>query len=102
MFGDCETGIGPDETINKKLVRAQQFKDLLFSNQHASMDEIAAHFDVSKGDVSKQIRLAFLAPEITQSLLDGTGPTGLTADRLRRLSQLPTCWQTQRNLLSDG
>jgi len=83
-------------------LRANQFKDLLFADQHASMDEIATHFDVSKGDVSKLIRLAFLAPDIVQSILDGTGPVSLTADRLRRLSELPTCWQAQQRLLGDG
>ena len=78
LLGDCETGIGPDEVLIKKLVRAQQYKDLLFSKQHESMDEIAARFDVSKGDVSKLIRLAFLTPDIVQSILDGTGPVSYT------------------------
>ena len=54
----------------EKLVRAQQFKDLLFS---------------------KLIQLAFLAPYIVDAALNGSGPISLIADQLGRLSELPIC-----------
>jgi len=45
----------------------------------------------AKDDISKQIRLTFLASDIIQPLLDGADLISLIADHLRRLSEVPTC-----------
>jgi len=37
------------------------------------------------------VRLAFLAPEITKSILQVTQPIDLPAQSLKRLGQLPAC-----------
>jgi hypothetical protein len=44
--------------------------------------------------------LAFLAPDITKSILTGTQPIDLTAERLKRIGKLPACWNEQRRVLS--
>ncbi|MEO0696729.1 MAG: recombinase family protein [Pseudomonadota bacterium] len=102
IFGDRDAGEDPDAVLIKTLVRATEFKDLLFADPPLSVNEIAARLNVSKGDVSKQVRLAFLAPEIFHAIINGTGPISLTADRLRRLPELPTCWRAQQQLLSES
>ncbi|MEO0399973.1 MAG: recombinase family protein [Pseudomonadota bacterium] len=102
ILEDCETPGPPDETVVRTLSRAAQWRNLFFDGDGPSIDEIAAKSGLSKGDVSKQLRLAFLAPDIVESLLNGVGQISLTAERLRRLSHLPTCWQAQRSLLSES
>ncbi|MEM6414323.1 MAG: recombinase family protein [Pseudomonadota bacterium] len=102
ILGHCETSGIPDEKVIKLLSNAAQWKQILFAEDAPTIEEIAAKYEISKGDVSKQLRLAFLAPDIVKSLLDGCGPTGLTAEHLRRLPKLPACWQAQRTLFSDS
>jgi len=46
------------------------------------------------------VRLSYLAPDITQAILDGRQPPGVTADKLLlAYSRLPLAWQDQRTLL---
>ena len=44
-------------------------------------------------------RLAYLAPDITAAILDGTQPTTLTSRRLLKVPGLPLAWADQRKLL---
>ncbi len=48
---------------------------------------------------SRLIRLAFLSPEITEAILDGRQPLGLTAAKLMQVSRLPLEWRAQRQAL---
>lgn len=45
----------------------------------------------------KLCRLAFLAPDVQRSILEGRQPVNLTLDRL--LQPFPACWREQRRLL---
>jgi hypothetical protein len=45
------------------------------------------------------MRLAFLAPDIVEAILDGRQPLELTAERLIRNSRLPISWPEQRRAL---
>ncbi|NNJ77028.1 MAG: hypothetical protein HKP56_17940, partial [Anderseniella sp.] len=65
----------------------------------ASVFELAAEEEVDKNKISRALRFAYLAPDITQAILEGRQPVELTADRMRRLPELPLNWQEQRNLL---
>jgi hypothetical protein len=64
-----------------------------------SIKDIAARHRVDKGDVSRILPLAFLAPDIVEAILDGRQPVELTAYRLKRLRHLPHLWSEQRRLL---
>ena len=44
-------------------------------------------------------RLSYLAPDITQAILDGCQPRDLTADKLLAHSRLPLTWHEQRRVL---
>jgi DNA invertase Pin-like site-specific DNA recombinase len=47
----------------------------------------------------KMAKFAFLAPDIVTAILKGHQPAQLTAERLRRISRLPSSWDDQRRLL---
>jgi DNA invertase Pin-like site-specific DNA recombinase len=54
---------------------------------------------VDDGEISRIQPLAFLAPDITEAILDGRQPVELTARHLKRLKPLPASWVEQRKLL---
>ena len=54
---------------------------------------------VSPSYFTRLVRLSYLAPDITQAILDGRQPSDLTADKLLAHSRLPLPWQDQRTLL---
>ena len=43
--------------------------------------------------------LSYLAPDITQAILDGRQPPDLTAEKLLQHSRLPLVWHDQRIVL---
>ena len=50
---------------------------------------------MSEQFVSNRISLAFLAPEIVESINAGTQPTDLTADALVKRIEIPLAWSEQ-------
>ena len=45
------------------------------------------------------VRLSYLAPDITQAILDGRQPCDLTTTKLLAHSRLPLTWREQRRAL---
>jgi len=66
----------------KLIARAHCWFDDLISGRAASMVEIAKREKVGKRYVSRVIRLAFLAPEIVEQIVNGCQPPELTAQSL--------------------
>jgi site-specific DNA recombinase len=64
------------------------------------MMEIASRENLGKQCVSRLIRLAFLAPEIVEQIVDGRQPPELTAQSLltNRVA-LPLDWGSQKKAL---
>jgi site-specific DNA recombinase len=54
---------------------------------------------VSRSYFTRVVRLSYLAPHITQAILDGRQPRDLTADKLLAHSRLPLGWHEQRTVL---
>ena len=54
---------------------------------------------MSRSYFTRVVRLSYLAPDITQAVLDGRQPPHLTADKLLAHSHLPLAWHQQRTLL---
>src|SRR5712671_5123707 len=50
----------------------------------------------SPGALTRVVRLSYLAPDITQAILEGRQPLGLTAEKLLAHSRLPLAWPDQR------
>jgi hypothetical protein len=53
---------------------------------------------VSPSYFTRLVRFSYLAPDITQAILEGRQPRDLTADQLLAHSRLPLAWQEQRTL----
>ena len=64
----------------------------------ACANQLITGGDHSSGDAP--VLLARLAPDIVERTLDGTQPAHLTAERLRRIGELPLDWDEQRRLLA--
>ena len=58
----------------------------------------AARHNVDRSHVSRNLPLAFLAPDIVTAIIDGRADPSLTLSRIKRL-KLPASWQDQRKLL---
>ena len=81
------------------LARAYRWAELLESGRFGSASAIAAAQGVDPSYVARIMRLCLLAPDIVESVLDGTAPDGLS---LGKLYQLPTDWDEQRSALAVG
>ena len=60
---------------------------------------LAKQEGVSRSYFTRLVRLSYLAPDITQAILDGNQPPDLTADKLLAHSRLPLAWHEQHVLL---
>jgi len=62
-----------------------------------TMSDIAAREEVHLSEVSRCLPLAFLAPDVIESILDGRQPANLTAEAMRRMPEMPMDWNVQRS-----
>ena len=82
-----------DRSLVKAIAWARDLRQRL-ERDGKSLDELAREDGCSRPYVSSMIRLAYLAPGITQSILDGTQPAQLTlADLMQR--DIPVDWAEQ-------
>ena len=89
----------PDARLIKLLIRAHRFNAALAGSGGTPFAALAKQESVSPSYFTRLVRLSYLAPDITQAILDGRQPSHLTADKLLTHSRLPLSWQDQRTLL---
>lgn len=87
----------PNPTLIKALTRAHAWVARLLSGQASSIRAIAQAERLSGRYVARIIPLAFLAPDITEAILEGTQPQELTLAKL--CQRLPLAWPEQRRTL---
>jgi hypothetical protein len=80
------------------LARAWRWHALLDAGVYSSMTEIAEAENINKSYVSGILRLALLAPDIVEAILDGSAKERLMLERLER--PLPPGWIEQRQHLN--
>jgi site-specific DNA recombinase len=98
--GDLKASPRTDPALLKMIARARCWFDDLVSGRSASMVEIGKREGVNKRYVSRIIRLAFLAPEIVEQIVNGCQPPELTAESLLKdRTQLPLSWESQHRML---
>ena len=90
----------PDAILIKAIVRAHSWFELLKSRKVQSIADIAKAEQLPRTYVSSLIPLALLAPDLTEAILDGRQPLGVTLDRLLTLSPLPLDWSEQRTVFA--
>jgi site-specific DNA recombinase len=89
----------PDARLIKLLLRAHRFNTTLVGSERAPFAALAKQERVSRSYFTRLVRLSYLAPDITQAILDGRQPRELTADKLLAHSRLPLAWHEQRTVL---
>jgi DNA invertase Pin-like site-specific DNA recombinase len=100
VIGDGPQTIAePNQALIMLIAQAQYWLERLTTGTVPSIIDLAEEQGVDKNKISRALRFAYLAPDITQAILEGHHPVELTADRMRRLPDLPMNWQKQRDLL---
>jgi site-specific DNA recombinase len=89
----------PDARLVKLLIRARRFNAALSESDGVPFAVLAKQEGVSPSYFTRLVRLSYLAPDITQAILDGHQPPDLTADKLLAHSRLPLAWHEQRTVL---
>ena len=89
-----------DPGLVKLLRESFALRDQLLSGSDDSIETMSKRLGLSKGHITSRIRLAWLAPDIVKSILDGSQPIGLGVTRLLAMSKdLPHDWTQQRQML---
>jgi hypothetical protein len=88
----------PDSTLVKALARAWRWQRFLDEGIYASVSEIGDAENISKSYVSRILRLALLAPDIIEMILEGQSDQTFMLERLER--PLPASWEEQRQRFS--
>ena len=81
------------------LLRARRFNATLAQGEGVSFTALAKREGVSRSYFTRLLRLSYLAPDITQAILDGRQPRDLTPEKLLEHSRLPLAWHDQRVVL---
>jgi hypothetical protein len=89
----------PDARLVKLLIRARQFNATLLESDGVPFAALAKRQGVSPSYFTRLGRLNYLAPDITEAILNGRQPRDLTADKLLAHSRLPLGWPEQRSML---
>jgi DNA invertase Pin-like site-specific DNA recombinase len=87
----------PDATLIANIAKAHRYYDAI--KRGASFEQIAETEKLSKRRILQVIDLAFLAPDIVRSIINGDQPIGLTAKWLGQ-NPLRADWESQRRIVS--
>ena len=87
----------PATPLALALARAFRWQEMIESGQAKSNSDLARKLKLDQSYVARTIRLASLAPDIIEAILDGQEPDGLSLWDLRR--DVPLLWHEQRELL---
>ena len=96
---DPFAAVQPDARLIKLLVRAHRFNTTLVQSDGVPFGGLALREGVSRSYFTRVVRLSYLAPDITQAILEGHQPRHLTAEKLLERSRLPLAWNDQRTAL---
>ena len=89
----------PDRSLIKLIVKAHRLKRVFIHNHGHNVKALAKQHRVNASYFTRLIRLTFLAPDITQAILEGRHPLELTAAKLIRNTRFPLDWREQRKML---
>ena len=88
------------EPLLTALARAFHWQDLVDAGKYASISDLARALGLDRSYVSRIMRLALLAPEIVEAIVEGREPSGLSLERL--VKGMPVVWAEQRERLGFG
>jgi hypothetical protein len=85
-----------DPSLVRLIAKAWTLREALVSSKASSLTAFAQGQGISQSYATRLVRLAWLAPDIVEAILDGRQPKGVTASALMRDTRIPTDWQDQR------
>ena len=86
----------PDHRLVKEVLRATRWLEALTSGRFQRIDTLARAEGCCPSLISDRIRLAFLAPDIVEDIIEGRQPASITLASLKRACPLPMSWAEQR------
>lgn len=100
-------GIQPDErsaadyhdALVIAISRAHRWKKLLDEGKYRSIAQMSRALKINRYYLARLLRLTLFAPAIIETVLESSGPDGLSIERLRR--PVPTLWSEQTDLLAS-
>ena len=87
-----------DQVLLCAVARAHKWFLSLTSGEMKSFAEIASKEGVDKSYVSRIIPLAFLSPQLIETIMEGRQPVNLTLEKLTKQIKIPLNWQEQHKL----
>jgi site-specific DNA recombinase len=102
MDGTDPFAAKPNARLVKLLLRARRFNAALTQGEGIAFAALAQREGVGRSYFTRLVRLSYLAPDITQAILDGRQPRDLTPEKLLEHSRLPLAWHDQRIVLGFG
>jgi hypothetical protein len=95
----CPPGAGPPKPwLVATLKKGEELRSFVLGNRQRSLSELAKERHLGPSQLSRYIRLNYLAPDIQAAIMDGTQPPDLTEWSLL-YGPLPLDWNQQRQLL---
>jgi site-specific DNA recombinase len=95
----CPIGVGdPKQWLIDVVRRGAELRAFVLANRDRSISQLAKAKHLGPSQLSRYIRVNYLAPDIQAAIMDGTQPEGLTAWSLLN-GPLPLDWEQQRQLL---
>src|SRR5206468_1326058 len=87
------TRVRSDPALVKALARAFRWQRMLDEGRYGSVSEMAAAEKIERGYLGRILRLALLAPDLVEAVLDGSQAVEVSLPRL--LDGMPVVWGHQ-------
>ena len=81
------------------IARAYRWRDLLAQGRFKSISDLADAVGIDRSYVRRLLSLTLLAPDITEAILAGNEPSGLSLELTRGM---PVRWDEQRLLVASN
>jgi len=88
----------PDTILLRNIARSHSWREGLERGKYVSFQEIAKLESCTDRYVRRLLPLAYLAPDITESILEGNQPASLALKKLIQ-TRIPLSWNAQRKAL---
>jgi hypothetical protein len=99
LVGSTVAGNRSDPSLVRLVAKAGALREPLVSSCAPSLTAFVAGQGISQSYVTRLVRLAWLAPDIAEAILEGRQPAGLIASQLMRDTRIPIDWNEQRQAL---
>ena len=84
-----------DPALVKALARAFRYQRMLDSCDYGSVTQMAAAEKIDRGYLGRLLQLTLLAPDIVESILDGSNSNGFRLSAT--IQPVAMAWEAQRN-----